>query len=317
MSLWLNRFAIFTACSTLFLLFAGGMVTSTGSGLAVPDWPLSYGMLFPPMVGGVFYEHGHRMVASFVGLLTVILFFWLWRRESRRWVQWVGTAALLTVIAQGVLGGITVLFLLPTPVSVAHAGLAEIFFSLTVSLALFTSREWFEPSLNVAHANKAAYRKLTVATVAAIYIQILLGALMRHTDSGLAIPDFPLAFGHLLPPQWTPQILIHFAHRVGAVMVTLIVVCLAIKTIRQFGGIKKFVRPIFFLLFLLLFQILLGGLTIWTQKAPTVATFHLTTGALMLATAVVVMLRAYRHLTLATSKNKHHDPAAKSVQKGI
>lgn len=302
MNLWLHRFAVFTACSTLFLLFAGGMVTSTGSGLAVPDWPLSYGMLFPPMVGGVFYEHGHRMVAAAVGFFTLILTVWLWVKEPRRWVKWVGFSALMTVICQGILGGITVLFLLPTPVSVGHAGLAEIFFCFTVSLALFTSREWHHPPLQLEHSRNKPYRRLAVATVAVLYIQILLGALMRHTGSGLAIPDFPLAFGRLLPPQFDTSIAIHFAHRIGAVAVSVAVIWLCVKTFRQYEGNKKLTRPAFYLLLLLFFQILLGGLTIWTQKAPTVATFHLTVGAMMLGLSVLLMLRSFRHLKTEVSR---------------
>ncbi len=296
MLIWLNRFAIFTAWSTLFLLFAGGMVTSTSSGLAVPDWPLSYGMLFPPMVGGVFYEHGHRMVASFVGLLTVILCVWMWRKEERRWMKWLGTAALLTVISQGVLGGITVLFLLPTPVSTAHAGLAEIFFCLTVSIALFTSKEWFQEPLKI--ASQREYRRFAVGTCVILYVQILLGALMRHTESGLAIPDFPLNFGHLIPPHFTPQIWIHYAHRLGAVVASITIIMLAFKTFSQFKRVRQFMRPMIFLILLLLFQICLGGLTIWTQKAPTIATLHLTVGAMMLGTSVVLMLRSFRHLQI-------------------
>ena len=120
----LHRFAVATAVATLFLIFAGGLVTSTESGLSVPDWPLSYGRLMPPMVGGVFYEHGHRMVATAVGILTILLAVWLSRREPRAWVRRLGYAALAAVVAQGVLGGLTVLFLLPMAVSVAHACLA-------------------------------------------------------------------------------------------------------------------------------------------------------------------------------------------------
>ena len=298
MNRWLHCFAVFTACSTLFLLFAGGMVTSTGSGLAVPDWPLSYGMFFPPMVGGVFYEHGHRMVATFVGFLTVILCAWLWLKEERKWMKWLGTAALLAVISQGVLGGITVLFLLPTPISVGHAALAEIFFCLTVGIALFTSKEWRNPPLKISHPENRRFKNLALITVLAIYVQILLGALMRHTGSGLAIPDFPLAFGHLIPPQFDTQVAIHFAHRVGALIASGFVLGLGIQAIRLFKGEKKIVGPALFLFGLLLFQILLGGLTIWTKKAPTVATLHLTTGAMMLATSVIVMLRACRHLEI-------------------
>src|SRR5438477_8167502 len=120
---WLRRFTKLVAASTLFLIFAGAMVTSTGSGLAVPDWPLSYGKLFPPMVGGIFYEHGHRMVAATVGLLTVIQAIWLQRRSRKRALRILGWAAVGAVIAQGLLGGLTVLFLLPPAISIAHAGL--------------------------------------------------------------------------------------------------------------------------------------------------------------------------------------------------
>lgn len=297
MSLWLNLFARFTACSTLFLLFAGGMVTSMGAGLSVPDWPLSYGMFFPPMVGNIFYEHGHRMVAGFVGICMIALCLWLWVQERRRWVKWVGAAALGTVIAQAVLGGITVLFLLPAPVSVGHAALAEIFFCLTVSLALFTSREWIEePPLALEHRGNASFVALSVLTVVVIFFQILLGALMRHTGSGLAIPDFPLSFGRLIPPQWTPPIAINFAHRVGAVVAFIFIVWVGTKAMRQYRGQPKMVRPAIGLKALLLIQIILGGATVWTQKAPMVTTFHLTVGAMILAASVILMLRAFHHL---------------------
>src|SRR6059058_6456940 len=144
-SAWLRGFTKFVAASTLFLIFAGAMVTSTGSGLAVPDWPLSYGMVMPPMVGGIFYEHGHRMIAATVGFLTVLQAIWLQLREPKRRVRILGWCSVGAVIAQGVLGGLTVLFLLPHSVSIAHAGLAEIFFCLNASIAFFTSN-WFRTS---------------------------------------------------------------------------------------------------------------------------------------------------------------------------
>ena len=147
-SRWLHRFAKFVVACTVLLLAAGGMVTSTDSGLAVPDWPNTYGHFmfsFPleKMVGGIFYEHGHRMIASGVGMLTIVLAVWTWRADPRRAIRWLAVGALGAVILQGLLGGLTVLFLLPAPISVAHAGLAQLFFCITVSLALFTSRRWF------------------------------------------------------------------------------------------------------------------------------------------------------------------------------
>ena len=141
---WLHRFAVSTAGATLLLIVAGALVTSNQAGLAVPDWPLSYGTWMPPMVGGIFYEHGHRMIGASVGLLTIILALWLWRAERRSWLRRVGFIGVAAVVLQGVLGGITVLYLLPWPVSVGHASLAQLFFCLTVSLALFTSQGWQE-----------------------------------------------------------------------------------------------------------------------------------------------------------------------------
>src|ERR1700741_3495050 len=138
----LRRFTKLVAVLTLFLIFAGAMVTSTGSGLAVPDWPLSYGMLMPPMVGGIFYEHGHRMIAATVGVLTVLQAIWLQGRARKRFLRVLGWASVGAVIAQGVLGGLTVLFLLPKAISIAHAGLAEIFLCLNVSIAFFASRSF-------------------------------------------------------------------------------------------------------------------------------------------------------------------------------
>src|SRR6185436_11918578 len=145
--LYLHRYAKFVVACTVLLIAAGGMVTSTDSGLSVPDWPNTYGrfmFLYPldKMVGGIFYEHSHRMIASTVGFLTIILAVWTWRVEARRWVRWLGVAALGAVILQGLLGGLTVLFLLPAPVSIGHAGLAQLFFCITLTLAAATSPWW-------------------------------------------------------------------------------------------------------------------------------------------------------------------------------
>src|SRR2546430_2762579 len=136
--LWLRNFTKVVAAATLFLIFAGAMVTSTGSGLAVPDWPLSYGRLMPPMVGGIFYEHGHRMIAAAVGFLTVLQAIFLQLRDPKRRARILGWCSVGAVIAQGLLGGLTVIFLLPPAISIAHAGLAEIFFCLNVSIAVIT-----------------------------------------------------------------------------------------------------------------------------------------------------------------------------------
>ena len=178
----LRHFSKLVCLSTLFLIFVGGLVTSTGSGLAVPDWPLSYGMLFPPMVGGVFYEHGHRMVASVVGFLTLILAIWMGRREKRVWVRNLGFAALAAVIAQGILGGITVKFFLPTSVSVCHGILAQTFFILTIIIAYSQSKERLELQ-DQPQKKPGNFLFWCLLTASLIYVQLIVGAIMRHTHS--------------------------------------------------------------------------------------------------------------------------------------
>ncbi|MBZ0165545.1 MAG: COX15/CtaA family protein, partial [Candidatus Omnitrophica bacterium] len=207
---WLRRFTKLTAVSTLFLIFAGGMVTSTGSGLSVPDWPLSYGSLFPPMVGGVFYEHGHRMVATLVGFFTLSLAIWLWLKEERQWVKTIGYCALGAVILQGVLGGVTVLFFLPTPVSVAHGVLAQTFFLMTIFLAYAQSQERFARAGTAILADRPL-QNWSLLLVVSIYIQLILGAIMRHTGSGLAVYDFPTMAG-----EWLPHVNALFLERINA-----------------------------------------------------------------------------------------------------
>src|SRR5713226_1255374 len=180
-----HRFAVFLAICTFILLIAGALVTSKDAALAVPDWPLSYGSLTPPMVGGIVYEHTHRVVAALVGLLTIGLTAWLWRREPRRWVRRLGLLALGAVIAQGLLGGLTVKLFLPTTVSVAHATLAQLFFATIVALALFTSRWWQTDRPQAQDLGSPPVRLLAAATVAAIFLQLILGAAFRHKGFGI------------------------------------------------------------------------------------------------------------------------------------
>ena len=313
---WMCRCAKLTAGSTFLLVIAGGLVTSTESGLAVPDWPLSYGQFFPPMVGGIFYEHSHRMIATFVGFLTTVLAVWLWRREPRRWVRNLGWGALLAVITQGVLGGITVLFLLPTPVSVGHAMLAQTFFCWTVSLALFTSREWWQERKTVIPSNIPSIRGLAISTTAAIYLQLLLGAVMRHTKAGLSIPDFPLAFGRILPEFTDAKIAIHFAHRLGALLVGFFLVWTVIRIMSHYRDDLKLLVPAVVLVALYFLQFSLGAATIWSQKAVFPTTAHVAIGALILATSVLLTLSTFRFLEItdntANLELSHHQAGTES-----
>lgn len=267
----LHRYAVFTACATFCLIIAGALVTSNEAGLAVPDWPLSYGSLTPPWVGNIRYEHGHRMVATFVGMLTIGLVYWLWRREERRWVRRLGFIALGAVIAQGVLGGITVLFLLPTLVSVGHACLAQTFFCITVTLALVTSERWNQPLEGPSPGPLAALTTLS------IFLQLAMGAALRHKGFGI-IP-----------------------HLIGAGVVTVMVMATLYRVLSRHSTQRALVQPAAILAVLLVAQLLLGAgsyivreatrdaaqplpFMVWTTVA------HVATGALTLACSVWLTL---------------------------
>ena len=314
----LHRFATFVAGCTVLLVLAGSLVTSTGSGLAVPDWPTTYGwnlFTFPPSkwVGGILFEHGHRLIASGVGFLTIVLAGWLWLQEPRRWTAWLGIAALATVVAQGVLGGLTVLYFLPAAVSTAHAGLAEIFFCLTIAIALFTSPRWIAGydipggdmperqsgsdmpgTRSVPGVNAPMLRRIATTTTVLIYVQILVGATMRHTNAGLAIPDFPLMFGHMVPDHWDPKIAIHFAHRVGAAIVTLAIIATAGHAWYHHRRRSELTHPAALLLLLVVVQVALGGLTVLSQRGVWINSLHVVCGALVLTTSLVLTLRTWR-----------------------
>lgn len=294
---WLHRFTWFLAASTLLLIAAGGMVTSTDSGLSVPDWPNTYGQFmfsFPldHMVGGILYEHGHRLIASTVGFLTIILAVWLWKVDARRWMRRFGLLALAAVIVQGVLGGITVLYFLPAPVSVAHAGLAEIFFCMTVAAVVFTSPRWLSPTS--APVDDRVLRGIAATLTVLVFVQILVGAAMRHTGAGMAIPDFPWAFGRLVPPFWNTGVAIHYTHRVGAVLVTLVILAIAGHVFYHHRERRELTRLAALLLLLVAAQITLGALVILQGRPPIINTAHVANGALVLVTSLVLTLRSFR-----------------------
>lgn len=292
----LHRFAQFVVVCTVALVLAGSLVTSTGSGLAVPDWPTTYGwnmFTFPPSmwVGGIFYEHGHRLIASTVGFLTIILAVWLWRSDPRPWMPRLGFVALAVVIVQGLLGGITVLFFLPTAISTAHAGLAEIFFCLTVAIALFTSPGWIRGD---GRTDDEVLRRMATTTTALIYVQIVVGAAMRHSGAGLAIPDFPLMFGGLLPDRWSAAIAVHFAHRVGALIVATGVLATSAHVFYHHRGNPALTRPAALLTALVVVQITLGAFVVLSGREVWTNSLHVVCGALVLTTSLMLTLRCWR-----------------------
>ncbi len=268
----------------------GALVTSTDSGLSVPDWPTTYGQnmfTFPisKWVGGVKFEHGHRLFASLVGLITVVLTLGLFLWDARRWVKGLASFALLLVCVQGLLGGLTVRYQLPIAVSSAHGSVAQVFFCLSVWLAWATSSKWEKSSKWALNKTaKGAFLLLALA-----YLQILIGAVMRHSYAGLAIPTFPMAYGHWVPPFWDEGIVLNFLHtRVGPFLILVGSSLLADRLIRS----KDRSRPRlgWFLLGVLTFQIGLGLLTLWSGKLYWVASLHLAGGALFMGTLFSVVL---------------------------
>ena len=297
---WHHRYVKLVMACTVLLIAAGGMVTSTDSGLSVPDWPTTYGwnmFTFPlsRMVGGIRYEHSHRLIASTVGFMTIVLAVWTWWVEPRRWVRRLGFAALGAVILQGLLGGITVLFFLPPAISIGHAALAQLFFCITLTLALVTSPGW---KTAAAPVDDPMLRRVAALTTMLVYTQILVGATMRHTDAGLAIPDFPFAFGHVIPPVWNAKIAIHFAHRVGALLVTIAALATAGHVIYHHRTRRELVRPAMLLLFFLSMQVTLGAFVVWSGKDPVINTTHVVNGALVLGTSLVLTLRSFQAVML-------------------
>ncbi len=283
--------------ATIGLVVAGGLVTSTGSGLAVPDWPLSYGQLMPPMVGGILFEHGHRMIATAVGAMTIVLAVWLWRSALSGRVRWLGWLALGGVIAQGLLGGLTVLLLLPTVVSVAHACLAQAFLALVTAIAVITSPDWQRLDAVSVVADQPpgwmrGFARLAIVTAVLVYVQLVLGATMRHLGAGLAIAEFPLVDGGLWPQTWNTHVAIHYFHRIGAAAVALMILAAAARALQS--PVRLVRVPAYVLLVALPVQVWLGAATVLSQKAVAPTTAHVATGAIILAASVALALVAAR-----------------------
>jgi len=303
----LNRFAWFTSAVTLLLICSGGMVTSKNVGLAVPDWPTTFGynmFLFPASkwIGGILFEHTHRLLASTVGLLTIALAAWLWLREERIWLRWLGVIAVVGVILQGILGGLRVT-LLRDQIGIFHACVAQAFLGLLVFIALATSKTW-KRLLRDDHAGDVAW--VAIATTMAIYLQLALGATMRHQHRDLAILDFPTAYGSWIPDTgaaaiskinaWrdaralsdvnASQIWLQMAHRFGALVVAAGVIVFWSR-VRRGRPEQPPLRTLSNLwLAGMIVQITLGAWTIWSNKAADIATAHVAVGATMLSIGV-------------------------------
>ena len=299
-SVWLHRLAMLTAFATFLLIVVGALVVGHDAGLSVPDWPLSYGKLMPQMDGNIFYEHSHRMIAGLVGALMTILAIWLWKAESRSWVRWLGGVALFAVLLQAILGGITVIYLLPVPVLIAHASLAQTFFCLTICLAVCTGSLWNSPS----HISEdfSSFRRLALHTTAAVFIQLVLGAALRHKAMTVA------------------------SHMGWAFVVAGFILTLFYQGISRLPKQERALRNLTALAGGLVFvQVALGfasyfirlstkGSLVPDRGMVHVTTTHVGVGALLLGTSLTITLLAFRrlpgtHSIVAYSANPHKTTA--------
>lgn len=317
-------FAVLNAFATFLLIGLGGLVTSHEAGMSVPDWPTSYGynMFALPIKfwkGGAFFEHTHRLLASGVGLLTTVLAVWLWLKDPRKWLHWLGISAFLLVIVQGIFGGLRVRLQMDY-LGIPHGAIAQIFLVLTCAIALFTSRWWWQTTEEKQQPVPRGLRSHVLYVTILIFIQLIIAATMRHQHAGLAITDFPLAYGKIWPSA-TPEAIAHYnatrppgtignpitafqvelqmVHRLVAYTIFLGVVAAAFLARKKLGNADWLTKLAWFWVGLLTLQILLGAATIWSNKAADIATGHVMVGALALLVGALWWLVAVRRTRLA------------------
>ena len=322
---WMNRFAWFTAFATLLLICSGGMVTSKGVGLAVPDWPTTFGynmFMFPvsKWIGGIFFEHTHRLIASTVGFLTIILAVWVWCTEDRQSLRNLALVAVAGVVLQGILGGLRVT-MLKDQIGIFHACLAQAFLGLIVLIAIATTNWWRTLGTNLIgltgqdlKQRLGQMKTIAIGTTVAIYFQLALGATMRHQHRDLAILDFPTANGAWIPDTSTVtlakinawrdmhafsevsafQIWLQMAHRFFALLIAIAVIAFALRVCREMRAIAALTRLSILWVVFLLVQVTLGAWIIWSNKAADIATAHVAVGAVMLSFGVSIWAICWR-----------------------
>jgi cytochrome c oxidase assembly protein subunit 15 len=295
---------VFTACATFVVITAGALVTSNDAGLSVPDWPTSFGYLVkvPHFVGGIRYEWSHRMLAGSLLTLTLAISTWTLLVERRRWMRWLAVGAFCTVIAQAILGGLTVLLFQPPMVSTAHATVAQTFFCIAVAVALFTGRKWVEEQPRVEFdPRRPSLFTLTLLSIFVLYVQLILGGMFRHHGM-----------------SWWP-------HVANAALVTFVLAWTAIRAISVYSNIEAVRRPAILMLSLVIAQLCLGFAAFLTRVAwgkntvqpelPMVAATvaHVAVGALLLATTVILSIQVWRHVPVAFEervRQVQRDPSA-------
>ncbi|MCB9883650.1 MAG: COX15/CtaA family protein, partial [Planctomycetes bacterium] len=311
---WLHRFALLTAFTTLLLITAGGTVTSLGAGNSVPDWPTSYDrwvFFWVPKdwwgVPNILAEHGHRVLGATLGVEVLLLAIWYQRVEGRSWIRKLGWISLVAVTTQGILGGMTVLNYTPLWNSALHGTVGQSVFCLLIAMAVFTSRRWVEGAFKPPERPSGPLLCFSTVLTLLVFCQLILGATMRHMKglaykhpsegdvaiSPLAIQDFPLAMGRLIPPLEEAPVVVHFAHRCVALLILCLVVYGFVLVRRDFRQQRWAWLLVRVLLVLVLVQVTLGAFTVWSNKAIVTTVTHVVNGALVLATSFLTALTAF------------------------
>lgn len=296
---WLYRYSWLLVAATTCLIFIGAMVTSKDAGLAVPDWPLSFGSVNPPgwwKEELVFWEHGHRLVASVIGLLTIGLVLGTWMAYPGNWLRKFAVSLLVLVIIQGIMGGLRVTEK-STVLAIIHGCVAQSFYSLLVVFMVLISPSKVTPKYNVSTAGYSSLRWASAALLASVFIQLIIGAIMRHLNAGLAIIGFPLSNGKWIPDFNNFGIVIHFIHRSWAIVVTLLAIHCLVVALKRFPREPRITRPIIVIVCLIGVQILLGALVVgWLRDMfgigdPIPTSLHVLNGAAILASGTYFAMR--------------------------
>jgi len=314
-NLWLSRFAKFVVLFTLALIFVGGMVTTLKAGMSVPDWPTTFGynmFAFPISLwtGPAFWEHSHRIVATLLGVWTVVLAVWVWAAEPRRWLRVLAAIALVVVIIQGLMGGLRVTED-SRALAILHGCLAQTFLCLLVWIALALSPRWQLPvQTGTAPKRLRSWKRWAWGLTLVVFIQLILGALMRHLDAGLAIPTFPLMpDGSFFPSVHTREVHLHFTHRLWAVAVLLASLVLGWKVLRPGANADRRLRnPTLWLLALVALQIYFGISVILLARAPIPTSLHVINGALILMISFTLAIRTSYFSSLLPVSEASHAP---------
>ena len=316
--LWLSRFAILVVIATLGLILLGSMVTSLGAGLAVPDWPTTFGynlfaFPFSRWSGPVFWEHSHRVAASLVGVLTLVLAVWAWRLEPCGWVRRLALGAAALVIAQGILGGLRITQL-SLGLAIVHGCTAQAFLCVLALLALAIAPSWKVPlGSQAAREQVRSWKPWAWMLTGAVYVQLLLGAAMRHLGAGLAIPTFPLTpEGTLIPQVHNALVDLHLTHRMWALVVTGLALIVVTKIFTSLRAERRLLRPAVWLIVLLAMQISLGASIIWLKRPPLPTSLHVLAGAAILMISFILAVRGSRFSSLAEARIIESAPDSRS-----